>query len=57
MPESVAEMPKVDDTISEPKPGESPEEYKKRLDMLKAMAQGTYREDLPEDLKGLDEKK
>jgi len=58
MPEnSSAEMPKVEDTIPTMQPGESPEDYKKRLvatssepmsdedkKMLEDMARGTYRD-------------
>lgn len=48
-----AEMPKVSDTIPQPTPGETPEEFKARLSndphyaMLKKMAEGTYRDEPP----------
>ncbi|GEM_PF-2817086 len=60
MPENVAEMPRVDDVIPTMRPGESPEEYMKRLtaarhsepvdpndEMLKQQAMGTFRDPKP----------
>lgn len=42
MPESPsAEMPKVDDTIPKPEPGESPEAYRQRLVAMRHEEQST----------------